>query len=429
MKHKEIKLYRKISLSNKSFLSKIIALLGFFTPLPIFINLIDFSPYILDFNYSKVTVNSGDALPCPIGVFTLITYLFIVVIRTNSLLYILRNSSIILLILFPILRGFDLLRIPILIAPLVFFLILIRLIRLKYNAPKDGFAIGYIFGIFTLYLLNILSFLVLSLINELSLDIVYARQIFGFEIWQYYVAYSGVASLVFGVIFLYLINNFQRIPRFRTLLISTSFLALVASLLPMRKAAILDILLILAILSYKFLLNLIKLKINKQNLIFSIFVSSIALIGIFQSFKIREINYFLDGSSMQRISAIRYALDLINPNIFQIMFGFKSGFGGISNLFLELFIRNGLFGISFYLAANFYLAKKYFNTMKKISGINKFKNQNILIFILFNVIIGNLVNLNFGIPFYVINFCSIFITFNSLDLISRVNPLVLNKSN
>ena len=87
---------------------------------------------------------------------------------------------------------------------------------------------------------------------------------------------------------------------------------------------------------------------------------------------------------------------------------------------MELIIRNGLLGLSIYLLLIGYFARKYFLTLKNYPGLSRFKNQNIIIFILLSTMVGNLVNLNFATPYFVVNFAAIIITFNNLDLISRI---------
>ncbi len=123
---------------------------------------------------------------------------------------------------------------------------------------------------------------------------------------------------------------------------------------------------------------------------------------------------------MSRIGPILLAIDLLEIDPYKILFGFKSGFGDYSNLFVELIIRTGLVGFLSYVGFIFYFFRIYLKSLIKIEGLNNFKNYFVVLFILFNIIIGNLVNLNFATPYFVINFASILIIFSYLDILSRI---------
>ena len=269
--------------------------------------------------------------------------------------------------------------------------------------------------------MNIFSFLGLSILETFTINIQYVRQIFGYEIWQYYITYSAIASLVFGVIILYLINNYSSIFKIRKLLLTVSFFAFTASILPLRKAALLDFAIVTFFIFFKILRDLNRLKINKRRTILFLLILSISIFAFL--FTINNRNLTIESSFIDRIEAIILAADVINLNIFEIMFGFDSGLGGTSNLFLELFLKNGVFGFLIYLFALGLFANRYYKALNNYEGIGRFKNNNIFLFILFSTFIGNFVNLNFATPYYVTNFASIILTFNSLDLVSRINRL------
>lgn len=415
-----IKIYPYSILSNSNILSYLIFSLGFLTPFPIYFDLKTLKPFLIEFDPSLIAINSESSLPISIGVFSISLYLLIVLIRTKSFNYLIRNIIFLTIIMFPILRGFDFIRIPIIMSPIIYLIIITRFLKVRYT-PKDGFSIGYIIGLLAVYIVNIISFLGFSILDTFTIDIQYVRQIFGYEIWQYYITYSAIASLVFGVITLYLLNNYSSIFKIKNLLLSVSFFALIASILPLRKAALLDFALVTFLIFLKFIIDLKNFKINKNRVILFLFTLALSIFAFL--FTISSRNLTFESSYIDRLEAIQIAFNVLNLNIFEILFGFESGFGGYSNLFLELFVRNGLFGFLIYLFVFGIFARNYYLALNNYQGISRFKNNNIFVFILFSVFIGNFVNLNFATPYYVTNFASIIITFNSLDLVSRINRL------
>lgn len=410
-----------ISIEKKSYLgitsskeiSRLIIFLGFVTPFPIFISAQKFSLILFEFDYDFIKVVADDLTPIPIGLFSLSIYIFIVLLRTKSLFYLLKYGLFISLLLFVFLQGFDFLRIPLLIAPIIFFLFLRKIIIDRYFL-KDGFIKGYLIGLLAVYSSNIFSYLFLSFKNLKPFDLQYARQIFGYEIWQYYVTYSAIASLAFGTFALLIFFNFREIKKLRKFIILILIFSFIACCLPLRKAALIDIFLISFLMIGGSINDFFNLKIKKYKFIFITLISFLSLIAIWITLDIREgVNY------MTRVSPIVKALDLIEIDPFKIFFGFQRGFGGYSNLLVELFLRSGLLGLTTYISFIFYSFRIYISALKNINGLEKFNNGNILIFISFNLIVGNLVNLNFATPYFVVNFVSILIIFSYLDILIR----------
>ena len=390
-------------------------ILGFLTPFPIYINANDFSLFLFEFDFNQVKVVIEEGTAIPIGVFSLLVYIFGVLVRTGSLGYIIRYGFFVFSFLFIVLQGFDLYRIPILIAPILFLLFLRKTIISKYF-PKDGFALGYLIGLLAVYSSNIFSYLFFISINPPHLT--YSRQVFGLEIWQYYVTYSAVASCAFGTFALFLFLNYKSMKKIKGFFIFTLFFIFLAALLPLRKAFFLDIIIVFGLMFGSSFKELINLKIKKHKFII---LSVVALLSIFVvSWGLYERKGIYANS---RIGLIWAALDLVEIDPFKILFGFQSGFGGYSNLVLELIIRAGLVGFLSYIGSVFYFFKKYLNSLTNINGIDKFKNHIVLMFILFNLFLGNLVNLNFGTPYFVLNFASILIVFTYLDILSRLKKI------
>ncbi len=399
---------------NRGIINSFFIVLGFITPFPIFINANKISIFLFEFDYSNIKTLIEEGTAVPVGVISLSIYIFAVSLRTRSLYYLIKYIFFILIILFVFLQGFDFIRIPVLIAPIIFLLFLRRIINCKYP-PKDGFSLGYLLGLIAVYSSNIFSFIFFSFINNSPFDIQYSRQIFGYEVWQYYVTYPAVASLAFGTFALFLFLNFKFMKKISKFFYLVLFLSFIAAFLPLRKAAFLDMLFVIVLMFGSSIKELFNLKIKKYKFIIFLIVAFLSLTVIFLGINEREgVNY------MTRITPIIGALNIIEIDPFKIFFGFQSGFGGYSNLFIELFLRTGLVGLTAYIGFIFYFFNLYLKSLKNIDGIGKFNNNSIVLFISFNLFIGNLVNLNFATPYFVVNFASIVIIFSYLDILSRI---------
>ena len=189
--------------------------------------------------------------------------------------------------------------------------------------------------------------------------------------------------------------------------------------MPYRRAAFFDITIINFIFLKEVITYLYFLKSSKKYL-FSLLFTSIGL-GIFSTLLLSN-NYF---DISERVKIAKGGIDVIlNENLFGLLFGFERGFGGFSNLFVEFIIRNGLVGLFGYLGVLFYCFNSFLKSLRNIPYLPNSKNMNIIFFIILSVLIGNIVNLNFGVPYYVINLGCIFITIYSIDITSRIRNLV-----
>tara|TARA_B100000965_G_scaffold391549_1_gene399714 strand:- start:5823 stop:7109 length:1287 start_codon:yes stop_codon:yes gene_type:complete len=392
-------------------------ILGFLTPWPLFFFASDLSFIFLDFDVNQETWTL-DGTPVPIGLITLSIYIFLVMIRTRSAFFLFRSIFVYSLVMFPLLMGFDLIRIPVLLFPILFLIILKRISAKRYE-PNDGFAFGYLIGLITVYLTNILSWLLLSFLSQDFGYIYYSRQIFGYEIWQYLVSYSAIASLVFGVFTIFLVNNYRILSKVRIYFILLSISSLIASLLPLRKAAFLDIAFFLIIILLGFIPSLVSLKISKTKLIYFVLASIGLLAFSLVMNNMREIG--LDSAAEARLPAISLAFSLVDSDIYSFLFGYNKGFGDYSNLFVELFIRNGLLGTFAYFGVLSYSFNRYLKSFILIKSLPDFKNYSVIWFVVFSVLIGNIVNLNFSLPYFVVNLAAIMLCIQYFDFSSRLN--------
>ena len=106
--------------------------------------------------------------------------------------------------------------------------------------------------------------------NQDFLNWRYARQIFGFEIWQFYVTYSAISSLIFGFTSLYLLKSYKILKGMKLFFILISILSLIILIMPLRKAAYVDLSIVNLIILFD-LLGSLKFNILKRSQLISFF--------------------------------------------------------------------------------------------------------------------------------------------------------------
>ena len=107
---------------------------------------------------------------------------------------------------------------------------------------------------------------------------------------------------------------------------------------------------------------------------------------------------------------------LNSGSLVQMLFGFDGGWGGYSNLFIELIIRLGLLGLSLYLLAIFFALKLTLNMTAKLT--NPAQNQffrlsrsPLWLFFFLSTVAANIININLQLPYYVLNLIFIILMF------------------
>lgn len=217
--------------------------------------------------------------------------------------------------------------------------------------------------------------------------------LFNYQIYSFWVSYSAVMSIFFAAVLITLVKKYST-----TLPLIIGPIALSPSYLAARKAVFLDLFLTVIFTIY---LMIKRLPIASKKLIIVLLILLVSGYGFYINLSsAREVS--ISGAWLQRatpyISFINqiFALDPIS-----FLFGYGRGFGGYSNLVLDIFVRGGLVGLLIILVTIVY---QLFLLMQ-IVWKNSDELMKIFVFYLFvNLVVGNIANLNITQPFYIINF-------------------------
>ena len=110
----------------------------------------------------------------------------------------------------------------------------------------------------------------------------------------------------------------------------------------------------------------------------------------------------VSGSWYQRSGPyIAFALALLEINTIEFLFGYKTGFGGYSNILIDIFTRSGLVGVVAIIMSIALPFIKIFMAAWARAGLF---DKLLIVMLLNNLVVGNLANLNLTQPYFVINF-------------------------
>ena len=102
----------------------------------------------------------------------------------------------------------------------------------------------------------------------------------------------------------------------------------------------------------------------------------------------------------RQLPYIRFYEEVMSANFFDIIFGFQVGFGGYSNILIDVFARTGVIGV---VATILMIVLPGVNLGRRLYCSTDVFGKVALLCLLTNLTIGNLSNLNLTQPFYVIN--------------------------
>ena len=347
---------------NKKFLFFFFGVLGFFTFPPIFvsidhifnlqINNIFFVKKLIEketFIYPPITISFGNTMP--LGFFSIFFLNIYILYNLNNhkkkiLFFILISISFVFFILI------DLGVYRALSFCFSFLFLTTAIFSLNYVNFENKKLIINIETYLKFYVLSIILFTFLNLISIIYVEIFYYEniknfpplrfhQIFLFEIYQYYVSYSAVLSLISCVSIILLLNT----DSYNKILIILLSLTLISINLTLRKMALLDLILLFVLIIF-FSKNFIN-KNKRKFFLIIILLIIVIMIFSFNLISIRQINS-LSSVFVDRIYVYLIFFSEINYlKINELLFGFSEGFGGYSNIFLDLFARIGFAGITF----------------------------------------------------------------------------------
>lgn len=391
--------------------------IAFLTPWPFFIDLNTFSPVIINYDHFISYGGIEGDLMVPIGLFSSTIFLIFTGIKSRDLV----NDAkipLVLIVLFNIVYfRYGFVRILSILFPFISLLgvgIAIRKQKKLIEIYSRGFLVGLTLflslNLFSLFFYNGVDILSNNFTKESVINLVggfdfnYARQIFGLEIYQYYISIASVISLFFGTTYLLIFiekNNQKNKHRAMLFMLSSTFILSISTL---RRANFVEFFAI-------FLISLIYIFIKRKVSVKQYVMTTLSLIILITSFSLislaRTMDYDLVFGAR---NYLKFISQMPTENFSEILFGYRSEFGGFSNLFLELFASSGIVGVAIYFVIFLIIFIKIY---KLIYSQNK--DIGILfIFISFNLFIGNFVNMNLTQPYYVCNFSSLLLVVASL---------------
>jgi hypothetical protein len=404
--------------------------LGALIPLPVFFNLLTGEILIQEASLNNYLAGFG--APVPIGTFAVVLLgLAAVIVKRNTLRDkvskkgLIASISLGVIFLICALVSIDLLRVVSLIFP--FAVVIFVYLFSRTNALFAYSMKGYLYAVILFVVAHALSITVYEA-GGTDNKILLFSSFFGYSLYQSLISYSAVMSF-FGCSLIILYSSpgspIRGIGYF--ILIGLIFYILGYG---ERKAVLLD--LFVLFVSYILVESvgiLFSLRIHKSG------VSAITFLGVivlyllfFSGFAERDLSYGV--AIAQRGGAYEeFWNSMSNATVVGLIFGHGGGWGGYSNIFVELIFRLGLLGVLCFLISIVLLMRfvgtellKYFAIGSHFNRVD-FHFKVWFTFFVLSLLSANSVNMDLQLPYYVIN-----IAFISLSYLRWTKRDVLGKS-
>lgn len=289
---------------------------------------------------------------------------------------------------------------------------------------------GYLWGLFALLTLHSSSAVYEMSTNFLNTTWPF-QSIFGFFIYQALISYSAILSVVVCVSLYHAVISRQKKMFYLMLLLGLLSLFLV--ILGQRKAFVLDLGLMGLCLSFYLGRNVfIRGSLSTTSFWSLVTMLFLAIFTLFYSFADRSKN-LLDGAIEQRgFAYIELYEKLSSSSLNEFLFGYIPGWGGYSNLFIELILRLGFVGTLLYFIAIFYALKFAVSSAAKMGmsrphGVFRDRRDAVWLFFIISILAANSINMNLQLPYYTQNMLFIYLMFFYIDEIIR-NPASIKKN-
>lgn len=273
---------------------------------------------------------------------------------------------------------------------------------------------GFLIGLFALLILHTSSALY-EMVNRYQGNFFLFQSIFGFFIYQALISYSAILSILVCASFYHALIT--RRKRVAILMLILTVLALFLVILGQRKAFVMDVgVMVLCLSLYLSRHALFRGSLSVKSLLAAGALLSIAALTLIFSFQERDEN-LLESAFEQRGGAyIMFLEKLSSGSVVEVLFGFEAGWGGYSNLFIEMIVRLGFLGLSLYLFAIFCSLKLIFRMTEELreDASNRFfygSRSPLWLFFFLSTVAANIINMNLQLPYYVINLIFIFLLF------------------
>jgi hypothetical protein len=390
--------------------------LAFLIPLPLFFDFGSRSFVIHPVEYDKNLVLEA-GVPLPIGLAALALIILFSFTRVVSLSM---NKAVpltlVCLAIFALIAATRVEPLKLFAVLLPVLLLLVFSVTVSQPRIVEKISKGYLAGVFFQVYLHVASIFFYG--SDLEALITASRTIFGYEIYQAWISYSAVLSVVGGAGIIYALSLNNLSSRLRVLMLTFPVYLIV--ILAARKAALVDLALIFLINAFLMLrairfpeIYLFRKKGLKNALIF-IFLSF--LVYFFVVFSPRELSLFI-AQEQRSGSYEAFMAALPTLSLFQVLTGYAPGWGGYSNFIVEVIVRSGLIGMVAYISGLTFATMRFHRALFIPTGGNAISLRGCIhikswfAFALGSFIIGNLVNMNIQLPYYTVNFLMINICF------------------
>lgn len=364
-------------------MKKINLIFGFFISWPLYIDLQTLQ-FIIHSSNEQPYYGSEGGLPLPIGIFSFLFIFFLIKKKyyLKSVVKGLPGFAILIVILFDV--GFFAYVFAII------FVLLNLLLREKNRIVRNfrGLTSGWLIG----GSVQLVFFFIYNY-GYLSDNWKKTPNIFDIQIYSFLVSYSAVMSLLFACIMVKILKS--GFPQILFLLGPFSFFPVYVA---MRKAALIDLLSGIIFNIFRFMSGGGKINIK---MVYAFLFLCITFILFYNHIgAARDVS--VSGSWVQRSGPyITFAITLFELSSFEFLFGYKTGFGGNSNIILDVFTRSGLLGVVAIIVSIAIPFVKIFMAAWAKAGL---LDKLLIVMLLNNLVVGNLVNLNLTQPYFVINF-------------------------
>ena len=392
-------------------------IIGVLIPLPVFFNLLNGEILVQKASLDTYLTGFGAPVPIGTGAVILLGLLSLVLNRKRVKYGVNKNIELIISLvlgacfLFIAVQTIDILRVVSLVFPfaaIIFVYLYSRTEALFLYSMK-----GYMFSIFLLVITHAFS---ITLFEESGVEnkILLFSSFYGYSIYQSLISYSAVLSF-FGCTLVILFTQSDKWGERLWYLVIAILIFYILGY-GARKAVLLDLFSVfLAYFMFGFVSVLINLRIHKSMIRSVLFLGGIIFYLVYYSgFAERSLSY--DVAVAQRGGAYEeFFLAMANSSFFEFIFGQGGGWGGYSNIFIELLLRLGVFGILLFLISLMLLIKyvgSHFLDYFVIDGrYGSYHFKVWLAFFMLSLVSSNTVNMNLQLPYYVLNIAFISLAF------------------
>lgn len=273
---------------------------------------------------------------------------------------------------------------------------------------------GYFWGLFAFLILHSLS-AVYEMMTHYETKFLLFNSFFGFAIYQALISYSAILSLLVCASFFYVITIRRKNLVYLMLLLTalSSFLVILGQ----RKAFVMDVSLMIFSLSlYLIRDGLVRGSAATRSFLVVGLFTTIAALTLFYSFDERQENLLQSAFEQRGENYIIFLNKIRSGSTWDFLFGYEAGWGGFSNIFVEMILRLGVIGLAIYFIAAFWALNYLFSISGKANigeseNLYRSSRSSLWLFFFLSVVAANSINMNFQLPYYTLNLIFVILLF------------------